>query len=125
MRHASRQSGRISIVAIAGVLCLLLIGILLFSTGESPRTSAAEFMSALAKGDVDGLTKLSVVHQKGKDEIRKEWERSIRYGRSYLFAWAITSVTEEKDNATVGIDLTVDPLKSGAYPEHKELTMVK
>jgi len=126
MRRASRQSGRISIVAIAGIVSVLLVATLIFFNGESPRTAAADFMSALAKGDVDALTALSVVHKKSPDEVRKEWADAIKYGRTYIFFWQITGVSEEKsDSATVSIDLTADPFNPASYAEHKELTMVK
>jgi len=105
---------------------VLLVVFLIFFNGESARSAAAEFMSALSKGDVNTLTELSTVHKKSPDEIRQEWREAMTYGRSYLFYWEITGVTNEKsDSATVRIDLTANPLSPASYPEHKELSMVK
>ncbi len=123
MVRASRQSGRISFLAIAGLLSVMLVGVLFAFNGTSPRTAAAEFMSALAKGDVDKLTDLSIVHDKGRDEIRKEWSDAIKYSRSYFFLWQIVAVSQEKDAATVRLDVTVNPISPSAYPEHKELSL--
>jgi len=125
MQRASTRSGRISFVAIAGVLSLALVALLLFSNGQSPRSAAAEFMSALASGDVDKLTELSIVQTKGKDEIHNEWADAVKYGRSYIFAWNIVNVRQEKDSATVALEVIQNPQSGAAYPEKRELQLVR
>jgi hypothetical protein len=125
MHRVSRRSGRISFVLLAGICSVALIAFLFFFTGQSPRGVAGEFMTALAKGDVDKLTELSLVETRPKEEIHKEWERSIQYGRNYLFFWSITGLKQDADGATVRLDITKNPLSPSAYPEHYELQMVK
>ncbi len=111
---------------LAGIVSIALVGVLFLFSGQSPRSTAADFMSALAKGDVDKLTELSSVNGKPKDEVRKEWDESIRYGRTYLFGWDITGFQQNKDGtAIVRIDVTENPGSPMSYPAHKELQLVK
>ncbi|HVT12352.1 MAG TPA: hypothetical protein VHE55_08795 [Fimbriimonadaceae bacterium] len=111
---------------LAGLVSIALVGVLFLFSGQSPRTVAADFLSALAKGDVAKLTELSSVNGKPKDEIRKEWEECIKYGRTYLFGWDITGFQQNKDGtAIVRIDVTENPGSPMSYPAHKELQMVK
>jgi hypothetical protein len=125
MQPASRRSGRISFVAIAGICSLALVGFLMLSTGKSARTCAGEFMTALARADINKLTETSVVQNESKDQIRKEWEQTMKYGRNYVFFWTIDGVDESKDVATVRLGMTKNPLSPSAYPEHYELQLKK
>lgn len=126
MHPASKRSGRISLVAIAGIVSVAMVAVLFLFSGQSPRGAAAEFLSALSSGDVNKLTELSSVGSKSKEEIHKEWEESIKYGRTYLFLWDITGFQQDKDNtAIVRIDVTENPGSPASYPQHKELQLIK
>jgi hypothetical protein len=125
MHRPTKRSGRISFVALGGIVSLALVALLLFSTGQSPRSAAAMFMTALAQGDVDKLTDLSVINNKPKDVIHKEWEETVKYSRGYFFHWAIKSMSQSGDTATVRVD-RIEHLESpGSYEEKFELQLVK
>lgn len=125
MLAASRRSGRISFVLLAGICSLALLGFLLLSGGKSPRGAAGEFMTALARGDVDKLTELSSIQNKDKEQIRKDWEQSLHYGKNYLFFWTIDAMSQSGDTATAKLGVTKNPLSPSAYADHYELQLKK
>src|SRR5688572_24259212 len=96
MRRASKQSGRVSFILVAGVCSLALILVLFLYKDRSPRTVAAEFLSALATANVDELANLSVIHDKSKEEVKKEWAQTMKYSRSFMFYWTLGAVREDK-----------------------------
>jgi hypothetical protein len=112
-------------VTIGGICSIAFVVMLFVFTGQSPRGAAAEFMSALAQGDIKKLTDLSVVHNDGKDEISRKWTLAMNYGRNYIFTWNITAVTQEGDAATVRLERIENPLSPSAAPEKFELLLVK
>jgi hypothetical protein len=125
MHRPSKRSGRISFVALGGIFSLALVAILLLSSGQSPRSAAAMFMTALAQGNVDKLTDLSIIHDKPKEAIHKEWEETVKYSRGYYFYWSIEAYTQSGDSATVRVDRTEHLESQAPYPEHFELQLVK
>lgn len=126
MQHrTSRRSGKASFVLLAAVFSAALVICLFAFSGESARTNAGQFMSALASQDVDKLTALSVVHDKTPDQIRKEWKEAVDFGKYYQFYWAIKDVAQDKDSATVRLDVVQNPRSPSSYPAHFELSMVK
>ena len=125
MHRPSKRSGRISFVTLAGVLCLMLVAVLFLFSGQSPRSAAGSFMSALAKGDVNALTELSVIHDKPKEQVRKEWEETMKNARGYFFAWNIVSYVQTGDTATVRLNRIEHPEASTSYEEHYELMLVR
>jgi hypothetical protein len=124
MHTASRRSGRISFVAIAAVLAVAMLAFLFFSAGGSPRTTAIAFMSSLAEGDVAKLTDLSLVRDRSKEEIHKQWEDAVKYGKSYRFAWEIGPIRTDGDSATARIDVYKSP-SADAYADKYELILKK
>jgi hypothetical protein len=125
MHRPSLQSGRISFVALAGVLCVGMVALLFAFSGQTPRSAASEFMSALAKGDVDKLAENSIIQNKPKEEVKKEWHETMKNARNYFFLWEITAVTQSGDTATVRLNRTEHPDNPDSYAEHFELEMVK
>lgn len=125
MHRASKRSGRISFVGIAVVCAAAFVGILFFLSGESPEGSASNFLSALAKGDTAKLADVSLIHKEPKDQVRKDWENTLKLSRSFTFIWQITSVHTNGDRATIKLDFTKDPGAPTSYAEHYELEMVK
>ena len=125
MQRASTRSGRISLVLLASIVSVGLVALLVFFSGPSPKTAAAEFMSALAKGDVNKLTELSTVHDKSKEEIRKEWELAVKYAPTYVFLWEISNVQRQGDTATVRVDLTAALYGTSPYAQPKPLQLQK
>ena len=101
-----------------------MLAFLFLSAGSSPRTTAIEFMSALAQGDPDKLTDLSLVQDRTKDQIHKQWEEAMRYGKYYRFYWEIGATRSEGDTATTRIDVTKTPGPDAA-PDKYELILKK
>ncbi|MBS1704582.1 MAG: DUF4878 domain-containing protein [Armatimonadetes bacterium] len=104
-----------------------LISYLVFFSGDTPSAAATRFMSALAKGDVKELTKLSYISGKSPEEIEKAWTYTTQVASPhYLFGWrVVSSQTVDEKNANVKIDVIRDALKQSAYSEHYGLAMVK
>lgn len=119
-------AGKISFVLLAAIVSLLLIATLFLFNTSSPSTVAAEFMSALAKRDAATLTKLSIVGNKGPEEIRKQWETSLAFGKHYLFAWKIVGAENSGDSsAAVRLSLLRNPVRQNSYDENFQLVLIK
>lgn len=125
MHCASRWSGRVSVVLLAALCAVGFIVLLVSFTGQTPRAAAGQFMTALAKGDADGLADLSIVQTKSRDDMKKQWEDTVRHTRSYVFVWQILAVTQNGDNATVKLDVVRNATDPMSYAEHFELPLTK
>jgi hypothetical protein len=124
MHTASKRSGRISFVAVAAVFAVGLLILLFFSAGASPRTAAVEFMSALAQGDPDKLTDLTLIQDRTKEDIHKQWQDALKYGKHYRFYWEIGAIKTDGDTATARIDVTKTPT-ADSYADKYELILKK
>ena len=93
-------------LVVVGVICILLLIPLFIITNKGPETTAADFMSALGKGDVDKLAELSLI---GNDDLAKrkqDWQQSIAFGKHYYFTWQITDIVQNTpDTAAVRLML--------------------
>jgi hypothetical protein len=125
MIRSQRRAGRVSLVAVAGIACLLMVAALFLLSGQSPGGAAGQFLTALAKGDVDKLADNSVLGGKDHDQLKAAWQETLKYARDYTFRWDITNVRQDSDGAVVRIDFTRNPYSSMSYPEHYELQMVQ
>lgn len=122
-----RESGRASLIVIAGIACALLVAGLFFFSGESPTAAAGDFMNALAKGDVDTLTERSYMPGNTKEQIREKWKFTMtEVAPYYRFAWHIRSqkITSD-DQAAVNLQFMKDFGNPASYDEKFELPMVK
>lgn len=121
-----KQAGKASLVTILGVVAAAVVVGLFFVRVESPSVVASKFMSALAKGDVDGLTKWSY-SDRDTAELKKQWEYSVNVaGPFYIFAWQIRGDQIADDNhASVRLEVVRDADKPDAYPENFALPMVR
>ncbi len=125
MHSASRQSGRISFVLVAGLCSLALVLAIILYRDRSPRTIAAEFLSALSSADVDKLAKVSRIHELPEAEVKKAWQDTLNYARTFTFYWELKAVSQHEKTAYVKVDFTKDPRSELSYPEHKELVLVE
>jgi len=121
------MSRRISVVGALGVVAaVIFVGIL--ATGrESLGSVGGRFMSALAKGDVDTLTKMSYLGNEPEDQIRKEWDFAVNTaGKYYNFTFRITGSLQSNDKTgSVNMQLMRDATSAGSYEEVYELPLVK
>lgn len=111
---------------LAGILSCALIAALFLFNGQSPRSIAGDFMSALCKGDADTVAGLSYVPGKSKEQLRKEWADAMGDGKAYLFSWDIQGVDlATNDSAVVNLKITTNPNDPEQEPEARPLTLIK
>jgi hypothetical protein len=101
-----------------------MLAFLFLSAGSSPRTAALEFMSALAEGNAEKLADLSLVQDRPKADLRKQWDDAVRYGKHYRFAWEVGAIRTDGDTATVRIDVYKTATED-AYADKYELILKK
>lgn len=121
-----RRAGRVSPLILLAMFGVIVVALLLFFGKEGPAVAATRFMDALARGDVDTLTKTSFANGKTQEELRKDWEfATSTVGKHYRFAWSIVSsnvVNDETANVRVSVERNFGP---GSYPENYGLPMRK
>ena len=127
MSKPMNQSGRVSVLGILGLLSFVLIATLLFLSRESLNSVGGRFMSALAKGDVDTLTKMTYLGKRSPDEIRTMWTFTTKTaGKYYNFAYRITSSQQSNaTNGSVTMQIMRDADSGSAYEEKRELPLLK
>lgn len=120
-----KQAGKTHWMIPAGVLAMAGVVALVMFAGESPQTTAAAFMSALADGDSKQLAELTFVKGKDKTTLESEWKVATERSKFYAFAWKTGSiVTQAKDQ--VGVRMKVIRLDSvSPYEENYQLNVVK
>jgi hypothetical protein len=123
-----RQRGRASIVIVAGIVSVLLVAVLFFLSKESPSASGAQFMDALASGNINKLAEFSYMENSTKEQMRQKWQRTFDLAaKHYSFAWRIVGDrTMDDEHATVTMMFVKDAaINPDAYEEKYELPMVK
>lgn len=121
-----KGSGRVSLVGLLSVLALGLVVSVLFMSKESLGSVGSRFMSALSKGDVDSLTKMSYTDNKNQGDMRKQWETSVKVGKYYNFFWRVLSSTQADANTgSVRVGVTKSPESGSSYEENFALPMIK
>lgn len=125
MLCASKRSGKVSFILLAGICSVALVLTLFLYSDKSPRTVAAEFLTALANGNVDELAALSKINDKNLEDRKKDWAETIKYSRSFLFHWQLGGVRVDKDGkeASIRVDFVKNPPSPAAYPEKYELVL--
>jgi hypothetical protein len=122
-----RKAGRTNLLILTGVVCAIVVAALFFMRSESPATTAAQFMNALAKGDVDKLADLTYLGDDSREEIRKKWDYTVNTaGPYYRFLWRPVSSSQADDkNANVRIEVNRNSLSPESYPEAFQIPLVK
>ena len=110
---------------LAAVLSAALVLVLFLFNTQSPSSAAAEFMSALAKQDIDQLTELSTLHDESPDQIREAWKKTFDLSKHYLFVWEITSTDVSGDSASVKLTVLRNAARQMAYQENYALVLVR
>lgn len=109
----------------AGVIGLVVLGVILFSTGESPQFRAAMFMSALARGDAKTLADLSYVEGADKADVEAAWQESVERAKYYQFVWQATSMVQQSpEQAAVRLNVVRNPGPS-SYEEKYDVSLQK
>lgn len=124
------STGRVRRVNWIIVALLLVVGailIVILTSGESPSTAAVSFMRALGKGDVKALADRSYFNpERSRDDIEKDWQKTIDLGKYYRFIWRVDSDTRPTpDRATVKMTVMRDVDKGSAYDEPFSLDLIR
>ncbi len=84
-------------------------------------------MTALSKGDVDTLTKMSLLGDKTEPEMHKEWEFAVNTaGKHYRFFWRITSeLVSDENSGSVRMQISRNIDSPSTYEEAFQLPMQK
>lgn len=125
--RSMKESGRVSLLALGSLLCVIVIVTLLFFSRESPAAAGTRFMVALQDHDVDTLTKLTRMEKASPEDIRKQWDFSVNKAeRYYRFAFKIVGSSQANDTtASVKVSMIHDSDKPGAYDQLYELPMIR
>ncbi|MBX3119912.1 MAG: DUF4878 domain-containing protein [Fimbriimonadaceae bacterium] len=119
------RAGRLNIVLALGLASVIVLAVLLVMTRSSPSVTVGNFLTALAKADVDQLVELS--HYDGdKAELRKQWEFCVKEAAPHVrFVWTMVGSREISDtSASVNILWTKD-LGNQGYEKRYEIPCVK
>lgn len=122
-----KQSGRVSLLALLSLVCLVLVaGVLMFSQ-EGLGTVGTRFMGALASGDVDQLTKLTYLGNRSQEDIKKAWTFTTTVpGQHYFFRWhLLDSRQADATSGSVRVAVERNIGSGGSYDENYGLQMVK
>ncbi|HRK21582.1 MAG TPA: DUF4878 domain-containing protein [Fimbriimonadaceae bacterium] len=120
------RSGKAHWLTIVGILSVVAIGALMLFARDSAGSSAGQFMTALGKGDVDTLTKLSYIEGVPSEEVRKKWEFTTDVGKHYMFRWRIVNITQSDDKtAAATMQVTRNSAAASGYEEKFQLPLVK
>ena len=118
-----RRAGRVSPLFLGVIVALVGLGVLLFMGQKSPAEAGSKFMDALARGDVDALTKTSYAPGKTEQELRDDWKLTTEVGKHYLFRWKVTSSSVTNDQQAV-VRLSVERnFGPGSYEENYGLPL--
>jgi hypothetical protein len=122
-----KQSGRVSLLALGSLVCVVIIVGLLFFSRESPSAAGTRFMIALQDHDVDTLTKMSKMDKTSEADIRKQWDFAVNTAEKYYqFAFKIEgSAQSSESTASVKVRMIHDSDHPGSYDELTELPMIK
>ena len=116
-----------SLLTVGGVIAAVVLVGGFFLAKESVGTVGTRFMDALARGDVETLTKMSYIGDRPEAEIRKDWDFAVNNaGRHYRFAWKFLGSEQtgpEAGNVRLDIQRNLD--KGGSYDEKFQLPLIK
>lgn len=121
------QSGRVSFITLLGAASVILIVTLLLLSRESLSSVGGRFMSALARKDVEALTKLTHLGNRSPEEIRKQWDFTVNTaGKYYNFQYRVVSATQSDANsASVKLQVVRNSDQQSSFDENFQLPLIK
>lgn len=122
-----KQSGRVNWIVVTLLAIVLVLAALMVFSGESATSAAARFMTALSKGDVDGLADMSYFNPpRDRESVKKAWNRTLEIGKHYRFVWMIkSSKSPAPGRSSVTMEVTRDADKGTAYAENFSLDLIQ
>jgi hypothetical protein len=127
-----RIRGAVNFLWLGLILMLVLIVGAFALAKEEPGSVAAQFMSALAKHDVEKLTDLSYIGktepaeiESSREKLKKSWDFCVNTaGKHYTFAWRTSASRKSSENsASVTLQVQRNIANGGSYDEKYELPM--
>jgi hypothetical protein len=121
------RKGRVSWLALFCIFAALVFVAVVFASKESLSSVGGRFMTALAKGDVDTLTKMTYLGTESQEDIRSQWDFAVNHaGKYYNFFYHVTGagMADEKSGA-VHLSVTRNADQPGSFEENYQLPMVK
>ena len=126
-RARTRRAGRVPWITLFAVAMILaVVGGFVYAQ-KSPGTVGSAFMDALARGDVETLTSLTVLGDEPRDEIRRKWDFAVnKAGPYYRFLWKVDGAEETKGGqALVRVKVQRNVESGGSYDEPFQLPLVR
>lgn len=119
--------GRVNLLAIFCVVALIVFVGVVFASKESLSSIGGRFMTALTKGDVDTLTKMTYLGTESPEQIRKKWDEAVNVaGRYYNFTYKVTAAdTADANTGSVRLSIVRNANQPGSYEENFALPMIK
>lgn len=102
------------------------MAVLVFFARDSAGATAGNFMTALAKGDVPELVRLSHMPEVSNEDLKKKWEFTVDAGKYYRFTWKITAVEQlTETTGTAKMQVMRNATSGSSYEENFQLPLVK
>ena len=122
-----RRSGRVSLVTVIALMAIAMVVVVLAFARVSVSTIGSQFMDALARSDVDTLTKMTYLGNETPEQIHKQWEYTTQVpGKNYNFNWRVVGDSQPSEtSATVRVMVTRNLGNNGNYEENFALPLIK
>lgn len=114
-------------MALFGALAFVAVVFVMMFSREGLGSIGGRFMTALAKHDVDTLTKMTYLGKDSPDQIKAKWDLAVnQYGKYYRFRWKITGTSQATDDSgSVRMQVSRNADSPGTYEENYQLPLVK
>lgn len=125
-RASRRESGRVSLLGVAGLVAFVLMIGLFFAARESLSTVGSRFMTAWCKADEPTLTKMSFMGDLPAEEISKRWKKSLDNAKYVHFTWVLVGSEQlSDDEGTVRLKVTCPSDSPSSYDQSFQLKMLR
>jgi hypothetical protein len=114
-------------MVLLGLVGAVLAAVFVLGGGESPSVAVNRFMIALARGDVETLTRMSHMPGESEESVRRQWDRAVNVvGPYYRFRWQVLTQTVP-DERTANVQLWVwrNAASPGAFEEKFGIPLVR
>lgn len=107
------------------VLAVVILGVMVLFSTESPGSAGGRFMNSLMACDAKTAASLSHVEGKTTEELEKAWKSTFEGTKYYKFGYSIAGVDSPGTEGAL-VRLKVEKnLGQGSYDENFTLPMVK
>ena len=118
------RSGKAHWLMVAGIVAVIAIGgVFISSGGESPQGRATVFMAALAAGDAKTAAASSKSEKIKDEDLLKKWEKTLAYGKHYVFTYKITGMSMPNQDTAIVKMLVERNAGNGSYGENFQLDL--